>query len=46
MVDMSYAVRAPVVVELTEDNIPGAALAEPLESHIVPSRGGGFCAEA
>ena len=35
--DMSDTVRAPVVVELTEDDIPGAAVAEPLESHAVPS---------
>ena len=37
MANTSDAVRAPVVVELTEDDIPGAAPAEPLESHIVPS---------
>ena len=35
--DTSDAVRAPIVVELTEDDIPGAALSEPLESHTVPS---------
>lgn len=37
MADTNNAVGAPVVVELTEDDIPGAALAEPLESHTVPS---------
>ena len=37
MADTSDAVRAPVVVELTEDDILGAALAEPLESHTLPS---------
>ena len=37
MADTSDAVRVPVVVELTEDDIPGAALAEPLEFHTVPS---------
>ena len=30
MADTNNAVGAPVVVELTEDDIPGAALAEPL----------------
>ena len=37
MADTNDAVGAPVVVELTENDIPGAALAEPLESHTVPS---------
>ena len=27
----------PVVVELTEDDIPGAALSEPLDSHTMPA---------
>ena len=34
MADTNDAVEAPVVVELTEDDIPGAALAE---SHAEPS---------
>ena len=35
MADTSDAGSTPVVVELTEDDIPGAALTEPLESHTV-----------
>ena len=37
MANTSAAVGTPVVVELTENDIPGAALAEPLESHTVPA---------
>ena len=37
MANTSDAGSKPALVELTEDDIPGAALAEPLESHTVPA---------
>ena len=37
MADTSGAAKASDEAELTEDDIPGAALADPLESHTVPA---------
>ena len=37
MVDTSSVVKASDKAELTEDNILGAALVDPLESHTVPT---------
>ena len=37
MVDTSSVTKASDEAELTEDNIPSAALADPLEYHTVPA---------
>ena len=37
MADTSSVTKASIQAELTEDGIPSAAVADPLESHTVPA---------